>query len=233
MKRFKLPTILESESEPSNTNCIWKNGDDFKEYKNGKWVKAELFASDDFKTLGLEKIEINLSTVQCMHEDLPIHIMDAVKRYGISPSAINLEITESKDAYSHKMMEDNIKVLKELGFSFSLDDYGKGYSNLDHVTQMPVDAIKLDRSLTLSDNPEIQVMFSHSLKLIKDLKKKVVIEGVENEDILNMFETSLCDYIQGYYFSKPLPKKDFIDFLYKKKGLIKEDVALENEQMEQ
>ena len=98
---------------------------------------------------------------------------------------------------------------------------------------MPVDAIKLDRSLTLSDNPEIQVMFSHSLKLIKDLKKKVVIEGVENEDILNMFETSLCDYIQGYYFSKPLPKKDFVDFLYKKKGLIKEDVALENEQMEQ
>ena len=130
-------------------------------------------------------------------------------------------------------MEDNIKVLKELGFSFSLDDYGKGYSNLDHVTQMPVDAIKLDRSLTLSDNPEIQVMFSHSLKLIKDLKKKVVIEGVENEDILNMFETSLCDYIQGYYFSKPLPKKDFVDFLYKKKGLIKEEVALENEQMEQ
>ena len=194
---------------------------------------CEFIASDDFKTLGLEKIEINLSTVQCMHEDLPIHIMDAVKRYGISPSAINLEITESKDAYSHKMMEDNINVLKELGFSFSLDDYGKGYSNLDHVTQMPVDAIKLDRSLTLSDNPEIQVMFSHSLKLIKDLKKKVVIEGVENEDILNMFETSLCDYIQGYYFSKPLPKEDFIDFLYKKKGLIKEEVALENEQMEQ
>ena len=51
MKRFKIPTILESESEPSNTNCIWKNGDDFKEYKNGKWIKAELFASDDFKTI--------------------------------------------------------------------------------------------------------------------------------------------------------------------------------------
>lgn len=51
MKRFKIPTILESESEPSNTNCIWKQSDDFKEYKNGKWVKAELFASDDFKTI--------------------------------------------------------------------------------------------------------------------------------------------------------------------------------------
>lgn len=194
---------------------------------------CEFIASSDFKKLGLEKIEINLSTVQCMHEDLPIHIMDAVKRYGIHPSAINLEITESADAYSRKMMEDNIKVLKELGFSFSLDDYGTGYSNLDNVTQMPVDAIKLDRSLAMSDNPEIQVMFSHSLKLVKDLKKQVVIEGVENEDILNMFETSLCDYIQGYYFSKPLPKEDFINFLYEKKGLVKEKEVIENEQMEQ
>ena len=51
MKRFKLPTILESESEPSNTNCIWKKGDDFKEFKNGEWVNAEVFSSDKFKTI--------------------------------------------------------------------------------------------------------------------------------------------------------------------------------------
>ena len=51
MKRFKLPTILESESEPSNTNCIWKKGEEFKEYKNGEWVKAEMFASDEFKSV--------------------------------------------------------------------------------------------------------------------------------------------------------------------------------------
>ena len=51
MKRFKLPTILESESEPSNTNCIWKKGEDFKEYKNGEWVNAEMFASDEFKSI--------------------------------------------------------------------------------------------------------------------------------------------------------------------------------------
>ena len=51
MKRFKLHTILESESEPSNTNCIWKKGEDFKEYKNGEWVNAEMFASDEFKSI--------------------------------------------------------------------------------------------------------------------------------------------------------------------------------------
>ena len=51
MKRFKLPTILESESEPSNTNCIWKKGKDFKEFKNGEWVNAEMFASDEFKSI--------------------------------------------------------------------------------------------------------------------------------------------------------------------------------------
>lgn len=51
MKRFKLPTILESESEPSNTNCIWKKGEDFKEFKNGEWVNSEMFASDEFKSV--------------------------------------------------------------------------------------------------------------------------------------------------------------------------------------
>ena len=139
-----------------------------------------------------------------------------------------------------KMMEDNIKVLKELGFSFSLDDYGQGYSNMDNVSHMPVEMIKLDRSLTASENPEMKVMFEHSLKMIRDLKKEVVIEGVETEEILSKFETSLCDYIQGYYFSKPLPKEDFISFLYEKKGIkmeekkpmdaeCKEEAQVENE----
>jgi EAL domain-containing protein (putative c-di-GMP-specific phosphodiesterase class I) len=163
------------------------------------------------------------------NEDLPIQIMDCVKRYNVSPSRINLEITETSDAYSRKMMEDNIKVLKELGFSFSLDDYGNGYSSMDNVSSMPVDTIKLERTLTNNDNPDMKVMFEHSIKMIKDLKKKIVIEGVENEDILKHFESDLCDYIQGFYFSKPLPKEDLIKFLFVKKGIIKEGEELPKE----
>lgn len=194
---------------------------------------CQFIASNEFKKSGLEKIEINLSVSQCANEDLPIHIMDCVKRYNVSPSRINLEITETSDAYSRKMMEDNIKVLKELGFSFSLDDYGNGYSSMDNVSSMPVDTIKLDRTLTNNDNPDMKVMFEHSIKMIKDLKKKIVIEGVENEDILKHFESDLCDYIQGFYFSKPLPKEDLIKFLFVKKGIIKEGEELpkENEEM--
>ncbi|RIA75820.1 EAL domain-containing protein (putative c-di-GMP-specific phosphodiesterase class I) [Anaeroplasma bactoclasticum] len=194
---------------------------------------CSFIASNEFKKSGLEKIEINLSVSQCANEDLPIHIMDCVKRYNVSPSRINLEITETSDAYSRKMMEDNIKVLKELGFSFSLDDYGNGYSSMDNVSSMPVDTIKLDRTLTNNDNPDMKVMFEHSIKMIKDLKKKIVIEGVENEDILKHFESDLCDYIQGFYFSKPLPKEDLIKFLFVKKGIIKEGEELpkENEEM--
>ena len=185
---------------------------------------CQFIASDEFKECGLEKVEINLSVVQCTHEDLPIHIMDAVKRYNVDPKYINLEITETADAYSHKMMEDNIKVLKELGFTFSLDDYGQGYSNMDNVSQMPVDIIKLDRRITNSGNPEMKVMFEHSLKMIRDLKKKVVIEGVESADVLSQFETSLCDYIQGYYFSKPLKQDDFIQFIRDNNGISPEDL---------
>ena len=193
---------------------------------------CQFIASDEFKKCGLEKVEVNLSVSQCSHEDLPIHIMDCVKRYNVSPSMINLEITETADAYSKKMMEENIKVLKELGFSFSLDDYGTGYSSMDNVSSMPVDTIKLDRTLTNNDNPDMKVMFEHSIKLIKDLKKKIVVEGVEDEDVLNHFESDLCDYIQGYYFSKPLPKEDFIKFLYVKKGIIKEGEELPKEKEE-
>ena len=180
---------------------------------------CKFIASNEFKKAGLEKIEVNLSVAQCMQEDLPLHIMDAVKRYDINTKSITLEITETSDEYSNKMMEDNIKVLKELGFSFSLDDYGAGYSNMDNVSHMPVEMIKLDRSLTTSDNPEMKVMFNHSLKMIKDLKKEVVIEGVESKEVMSNFETSLCDYIQGYYFSKPLPKEEFVNFLFENKGI--------------
>ena len=176
---------------------------------------CKFIASEEFKEVGLEYIEVNLSVVQFMHEDLPIHIMDAVKRYGVEPRRINIDIIESVDTYSHKMMEDNIKILRELGFTFSLDDYGTGYSKMDTVSSIPFDTIKINQNLATSNNPEMKVMMEHSIKMIKDMKRKIVVEGIETEEMLNSFEGYLCDYIQGYYFSKPLPEKDFIKFLRK------------------
>nr|MCR5231883.1 EAL domain-containing protein [Acholeplasmatales bacterium] len=200
---FIPPTLFLPEAERNGT--IYKIGDIVFD------SVCRFIASDDFNKCGLEKVEINLSVIQCMHEDLPIHLMDAIKRYGVSPDKINLDITETSDPYSKKMMDENIKILKELGFSFSLDDYGSGYSNMDNVSSMPVDVIKVTNNQ--SNNPDVQVMIDHSIQMIKDLKRKIVVEGVETEEMLNNYEGYLCDYIQGFYFSKPLPKQDFVDFV--------------------
>ena len=200
---FISPDLFIPEAERNGT--IYKIGDIVFEQV------CKFIASDDFKSCGLEKIEVNLSVQQCMHEDLPIHLMDAIKKYGVSPETINLDITETADAYSRKMMDDNIKILKELGFSFSLDDYGEGYSNMENVQSLPIDAIKVNNQQAKND--EVKVMIDHSIQMIKDLKRKIIVEGVETEEMLNSYDGVLCDYIQGYYFSKPLPRKDFVEFV--------------------
>ena len=200
---FISPDLFIPEAERNGT--IYKIGDIVFDQV------CKFIASDDFKKCGLEKIEVNLSVQQCMHEDLPIHLMDAIKKYGVSPEIINLDITETADAYSRKMMDDNIKILKELGFSFSLDDYGEGYSNMENVSSLPIDAIKVNNQQ--AKNEEVKVMIDHSIQMIKDLKRKIIVEGVETEEMLNSYDGFLCDYIQGYYFSKPLPRGEFVDFV--------------------
>ena len=202
---FISPSLFLPEAERNGT--IYKIGDIVFD------SVCKFIASDEFKQCGLEKIEINLSVIQCMHEDLPIHIMDAIKRYGVSPDKINLDIKETSDAYSKKMMDENIKILKDLGFSFSLDDYGSGYSNMNNISALPVETIKVDNSK--AKNPDVQVMIDHSIQMIRDLKRQIIVEGVETEEMLNNYEGYLCDYIQGFYFSKPLPKDDFINFVLK------------------
>ncbi len=204
---FIPPSLFLPEAERNGT--IYKIGDIVFD------SVCKFIASDDFAKCGLEKIEVNLSVVQCMHEDLPIHLMDAIKKYNVSPDKINLDITEAADPYSRKMMDENIKILKELGFSFSLDDYGTGYSNIDNVTSLPLETIKVDNINSNKDNPDVKVMIDHSIQMIKDLKRKIVVEGVETEEMLNNYEGYLCDYIQGFYFSKPLPRKDFVEFVLK------------------
>lgn len=182
---------------------------------------CRFIASPEFERCGLEKIEVNLSVVQCMHEDLPIHLMDCIKKYNISSDKITLDITESADPYSRKMMDENIKILKELGFTFSLDDYGSGYSNIDNVSSLPLESIKVDGRN--KDNANVKVMIDHSIQMIKDLKRKIVVEGIETEEMLNSYDECLCDYIQGYYFSKPLPQQDFVDFVLKENEERKEE----------
>ena len=186
-------------------------------HKIGEYVLEEVcrfISSDDFRRLGLDYIEINLSVAQCMQSDLADKVLQTIRKYGVSPDKINLEITETAANYSQNIMTANIDKLCDAGISFSLDDYGTGYSNIRSVASLPLTIVKLDKTFVDTEsNPKMWVVLRNTVKMIKDMEMHIVVEGVETKQILEKFTDLECDYIQGYYFSKPIPEDDFVKFI--------------------
>ena len=163
---------------------------------------------------GLEYIEVNLSVAQCMQEELPEKLAFLGDKYGVAPDRINLEITETTYENMGNVMEFNLEALSGMGYSFSLDDYGTGYSNMHRVSKLPLKIIKLDK--TLIDDMDTDEGFSivrNTVKMMRDIDKELVAEGVETQEALGRLEAMGCDFIQGYYFSKPLPADEFVKFI--------------------
>ena len=94
---------------------------------------CQFIASDDFRRLGLDYIEVNLSVAQCMNSDLPETLFAIMEKYHVPSDKINLEITETAAAYAQRVLSENLDKLTKAGISFSLDDYGTGYSNMKRV----------------------------------------------------------------------------------------------------
>lgn len=186
-------------------------------HKIGAYVLDEVcrfIASDEYKTLQLDYIEINLSVAQCMENNLAEQVLETLEKYQISPSQINLEITETAASYSQKTLIENLSVLTEAGVSFSLDDFGTGYSNMRRIASMPFHIVKLDKSFAnLEGNPRLQIVLHNTIRMIKDMNMQIVVEGVETENLVKHFSELRCEYIQGYFYSKPIPKDEFINFI--------------------
>lgn len=175
---------------------------------------CEFISSDEFRSLNLEYIEVNLSVIQCMNIDLVPLISGMLQKYNVRPDQINLEVTETATAYSQHIIHKNITELNAMGISFSLDDFGTGYSNMIRIAELPLSIIKIDKSMiNTENNPDLEVILTQSIKMIKDMNLEIVVEGVETESLLGKFIGLGCEYIQGYFFSKPLPKRDFIKFI--------------------
>lgn len=205
---FIPPDILIAAAERSG--AIHKIGDIVME------EVCQFIASGEFEKLRLDYIEINLSVVQCMSHDLSDKILKTVQKYGVSPEKINLEITETAEDYAQNIMTANIEKLHQAGFSFSLDDYGTGYSNITRVSSLPLKIVKLDKSfVNPSDNPRMWIVLQSTVKMLKSMHLDIVVEGVETKENVKKFSELCCDHIQGYYFSKPIPKEDFVKFILK------------------
>lgn len=171
-------------------------------------------SENDFDELGLNYIEINLSVAQCFQQDLPDKLNALKEKYGVTPDKINLEITETTYEDIGKVMDTNLKKLSSMGYTFSLDDYGTGYSNMQRVSRLPLKLIKLDKTLVddMGSDDGMSIV-RNTVKMMRDIDKELVAEGVETKENLDQLKDMGCHFIQGYYFSKPLPAKEFIDFI--------------------
>jgi EAL domain-containing protein (putative c-di-GMP-specific phosphodiesterase class I) len=169
-----------------------------------------------FLNSGLEYVEINLSVTQCIEPKLVEKIRGLISKYQVKTSQINLEITETAVDYDPEITDRNIFSLWNMGFRFSLDDYGTGYSNIKRVVSLPLDIIKFDKSFVDEmDDPKMWIAIVNTVNMLKRMHKKILVEGVEDKRTLERFSDLGCDYIQGFYFSKPLNEDDFIQFVNK------------------
>lgn len=164
---------------------------------------------------GIKYIEVNLSMVQCAYNQLAKDYIRIMEENGVSPSLINLEITESASMEARKTLLDNMKRLMDYGVTFSLDDFGTGQSNLNYIIDMPVEIVKFDKGMTTAyfENDKATYIMDAAMNMIRGLDLKIVAEGVETAKQFYMLESLGINYIQGYYFSKPLPADEFVQFI--------------------
>ena len=167
---------------------------------------------------GMDCINVNLSVIQCMRPGFFKHIVEIVDGFKLDHSLINFEITESVGAENYEKLALVAHRLKSAGFSLSMDDYGTGYSNMEGIFSLNFDIIKVDKSLLWSaeKNERGAVILKNSVHMIHDLGCRILVEGVETEAHIEMLRKLGVDYLQGYYFSKPVPKDEFLKVIEKR-----------------
>lgn len=138
-------------------------------------------------------------------------LCDIVSDNGLTPDKLHLEITESAYTDDSKQIIDTVAALRDQGFTIEMDDFGCGYSSLNMLMDLPIDALKLDRSFirNICTDPKAYKLVEIIIELADLLKVPVIAEGVETAEQMNILKEIGCPVIQGYYFSKPLPPEEF------------------------
>ena len=174
----------------------------------------------DVEEYGITKIDINLSVAQCMQEILAEQILKINSIYQIPPSIINLEITETAAAHTPEILLKNMQDLADAGFELSLDDYGSGYSNMSYMLNLPFKMIKIDKYIVWAafTDKRAEKALAATIKMIKEIGMTVLAEGVETPEQAEWLIASGCDYLQGFYYSRPIPKKEFLAIMKQNKG---------------
>ena len=163
-------------------------------------------------------VSVNVSRIDLFDNELESFLVGLLKEYNLDYSDLLLEITESAYADDSSQLVEIIRNLRAAGFKIEMDDFGSGYSSLKSLSEMPVDIIKLDMSFIrrIHESKTTFRMVELVVEMSKSLGVPVVAEGVENEKQYQLLRQADCDFVQGYYFSKPLPADDFEAFIEKR-----------------
>jgi len=152
-------------------------------------------------------VSINIDIQQLLDEDFVENVKEILLRYDINPRYIKFEITESEAMKFPEVTVDVLKRLRDIGIHIAIDDFGTGYSSLSYLKMMPVSYIKIDRSFVknIPDSREDNILVMTIVNLAKSFGFKTIAEGVENKVQLLFLEEIGCNYVQGYYFGRPVP----------------------------
>ncbi|MGM9969426.1 MAG: EAL domain-containing protein [Anaeroplasma sp.] len=162
-------------------------------------------------------ISVNVSQVDSSIAFLEEIFVDLTKKYNIEPKYLHLEVTESAYSKNIKQLINTMNELRKIGFIVEMDDFGSGFASLNMLSQMIVDVLKLDMKFIKNETDKTieESILSDIINMAHRKQMTVVAEGVETKQQVDRLKLVNCDYVQGYYFSKPLPVDEFIKLLNK------------------
>ena len=173
--------------------------------------QLEKWANTEYKDIS---ISCNFTRITLSEDNFIDKLKMISNSYSFDKSRLSIEITEDAMEKDRETATQNVYKCKELGFNVYLDDLGSGYTSLANLCDYPIDVVKIDRDILLkTDNPKGKDLFSGIIALAHSLSIKVICEGVETEEQNTLVSSSECDYIQGWFYSKPLPLEECETFV--------------------
>ena len=167
------------------------------------------------KNYYIDQISINVSPTYLERLDLAAKLKAAMNKYNVHPEQIEIEVLETFNIFNSKHVVDQLWQLREMGVKIAIDDFGTGYSSLNYLKHFPIDTIKLDQSFVREireDNISLPIL-SAIISIAQELKLNLIAEGVETLYQSNYLKKHGCYWMQGYLYSKPLPKNQFVEIL--------------------
>jgi len=189
----------------------------------GEWVlreactKMQMWQESGY---ALERISVNVAGQQIQRSDFVKTARKVLEDTGLKPQCLELEITESFIMEREDEAISTLVKLRDLGVTLAIDDFGTGYSSLSYLKRLPIDKLKIDRSF-IKDIPQDtngEAIARAVIALGKSMQLKIIAEGVETEEQMKFVSLEGCDEVQGYYYSCPVPEKEFVELMKSSKS---------------